>query len=127
MHVALHTRVCIPTRRPWAHWLKVRRSLRSPKRHEGGTVLEVFRIHGLKVPGDATVTGYDGFGPLAAPFLGLTTFRQPVEEMGRTAMNLLLDRVEGLTNQDRLVTLRGELVAGRSAAIPRADARVSLP
>ncbi|MER7792840.1 LacI family DNA-binding transcriptional regulator [Streptomyces sp. NPDC097640] len=79
-------------------------------------VLEALRQRGQSAPEDCTVTGYDGFGPLATPYMGLTTFRQPVEEIGRTSIGLLLDRIEGKTDQDRLVELRGRLVEGRTAA-----------
>jgi DNA-binding LacI/PurR family transcriptional regulator len=78
-------------------------------------VLEVLRQRDQRAPDDFAVTGYDGFGPLAAPYLGLTTFRQPVEEIGRTSIDLLVDRIEGRTDQDRLVELRGSLVVGRTA------------
>jgi DNA-binding LacI/PurR family transcriptional regulator len=77
--------------------------------------LEVLRQRGESAPEDYTVTGYDGFSPLNTPYLGLTTFRQPVEEIGRTSIDLLLDRIEGKTDQDRLVEFRGNLVEGRTA------------
>lgn len=77
-------------------------------------VLEVLRQNGKTIE-DMSVTGFDGYGPLAAPYIGLTTFRQPVEEMGRTAIDLLIDRLEGITNEDRFTLLRGQVVAGRTA------------
>ena len=77
--------------------------------------LEVLRQRGQSAPQHFTVTGYDGYAPLDTPFLGLTTFRQPVQEIGRTAIDLLLDRIEGKTDQDRLVELRGSLIEGRTA------------
>jgi LacI family transcriptional regulator len=51
--------------------------------------------HGLSVPGDVSVIGFDD-APLAemtSP--ALTTVRQPVQEMGDTAVSLLLARVTG--------------------------------
>lgn len=78
-------------------------------------VLEVLRRRGDAALSHYAVTGYDGYGPLAAPFLGLTTFRQPIEEMGRTAIDLLIDRIEGRAEQDRFVSLRGVVVQGRTA------------
>lgn len=82
-------------------------------------VLEVLRLRGQSAPRDVAVTGYDGFGPWAAPYLGLTTFRQPVRDIGRTSVDLLVDRIEG-TGQDRLVALRGTLIPGRTAELPGA-------
>jgi DNA-binding LacI/PurR family transcriptional regulator len=83
-------------------------------------LLEVLRQRGNSASADYAVTGYDGFGPLAAPYIGLTTFRNPIEEVGRTAIDLLVDRIEGRTDQDRFVTLRGVVVPGRTAGKPPA-------
>lgn len=71
----------------------------------------------LDVVSGVAVTGFDGYGPLAAPYIGLTTFRQPVEEMGRTAVDLLVDQLEGITDEDRFVSLHGSVVAGRTASV----------
>lgn len=87
-------------------------------------VLELMRRRGLRAPEDFAVTGYDGIGPLAAPYLGLTTYRQPVDEIGRMAVNLLVDRIEGRSKQDHLLALRGNVVDGRTAGSP---AQVELP
>lgn len=78
-------------------------------------VLEVLRLRGRFAPEDVAVTGYDGIGPLAAPFFGLTTWRVPVKEIGRMSMNLLVDRIEGKTLEDRLLPLKGRLITGRTA------------
>lgn len=80
-------------------------------------VLEALRARGQSVS-DYSVTGFDGYGPLAAPYLGLTTFRQPVEEMGRTAIDLLVDQLDEQVEQDRFVLLRGQVVSGRTATEP---------
>jgi DNA-binding LacI/PurR family transcriptional regulator len=79
-------------------------------------VLEILRLNGPAALARYAVTGYDGYGPLAAPYIGLTTFRQPIEEMGRTAIDLLVDRIEGRTEEDRFISLRGTVVPGRTAA-----------
>jgi DNA-binding LacI/PurR family transcriptional regulator len=63
---------------------------------------------------DISVAGFDGYGPLAAPFIGLTTFRQPVEEMGRTAVDLLVDRLEEISDDHRFVSLHGAVIPGRT-------------
>lgn len=81
-------------------------------------VLEVLRLRGLSAPEDLTVTGYDHVGPLTTPFLGLTTYRVPVKEIGRTSVDLLVDKVEGRTSGDRAVSLRGTFIEGRTAGAP---------
>ncbi|MBW9093072.1 LacI family DNA-binding transcriptional regulator [Microbacterium jejuense] len=78
-------------------------------------LLEVLRVEGSSALTRYSVTGYDGYGPLASPFLGLTTFRIPQEEIGRTAVDLLVDRLEGRSENDRFVSLRGSVVPGRTA------------
>lgn len=82
-------------------------------------LLEALRVRGMSAPEDLSITGYDGIGPLAAPFVGLTTYRQPVEEIGRMAVNLLVDRIEGRSTQDHLVALRGTVETGRTASTVR--------
>ncbi|MDN3357358.1 LacI family DNA-binding transcriptional regulator [Actinomadura sp. DC4] len=63
---------------------------------------------GLSVPADVSVVGFDD-GPLAEA-LGLTTVRQPLEESGRTGMELLLQRLERPGAAAREVTLGLELI-----------------
>jgi DNA-binding LacI/PurR family transcriptional regulator len=55
-------------------------------------VVRAARELGLSVPSDVAVVGFDD-GDLAEA-LDLTTVRQPLEESGRTAMELLLQRLE---------------------------------
>lgn len=54
------------------------------------------REHGIRVPEDVKVIGYDGIqkDDLFHPFL--STIVQPVEEMARTAARLLIQKVEGI-------------------------------
>lgn len=55
-------------------------------------VLQAVQARGLRVPDDVAVVGYDDI-ELAAYF-GLTTVRQPMAEMGRRGLELLLQAVE---------------------------------
>lgn len=87
-------------------------------------ILSVLRERGWSSPEDYAITGYDGIGPLDTPYLGLTTFRQPVEEIGRTSISLLIDRIEGRTTHDSLVALRGSVVVGRTATVAHSRAAV---
>lgn len=81
-------------------------------------VLEAMRLSHPDGSAHHSVTGYGGYGPLASPYLGLTTFRTPQEEIGRTAVDLLIDKIDGRTTNDRFVLLRGTVVAGRTAFPP---------
>lgn len=68
--------------------------------------LRTLRRHGLRVPEDVALIGFDD-APLAARCRpGLTTVRQPVEELGSRAMELLLrhpERGESVVLPTRLV------------------------
>jgi len=57
--------------------------------------IEIAKAAGLKVPSDIRVIGYDGIQdhPYFHPVL--STIRQPVEEMARTAVKLLLKKIGG--------------------------------
>lgn len=57
-------------------------------------VLDALAAAGVDVPKDVAVTGFDGIaaGRVARP--SLTTVRQPMEQMGRTMVALLLDRLD---------------------------------
>lgn len=56
-------------------------------------VIDVLVRNGVQVPGDVAVTGFDGLD--AGRFLrpGLTTVRQPMDALGRVAVELLTDQV----------------------------------
>lgn len=72
--------------------------------------LEVLRAHGLNVPHDVSLVGFDDVGPqhLFAP--AITAVRQPVRRLGERALTLLLDtsweqRIEGASEELLPVTL----------------------
>ena len=67
---------------------------------------------GLSVPDDVAIVGFDD-GPLADG-LGLTTVRQPFEESGRVALDLLLGIVAGIAGPVRRVDLMPSLVVRSS-------------
>lgn len=81
-------------------------------------VLDELRVRGLSAPAALSVTGYDGIGELSSPFLGLTTFRQPVEAIGADAVDLLISSIEdpsahGATGHK---AIRGNIIRGRTTA-----------
>lgn len=68
---------------------------------------------GLSVPGDVAIVGFDD-GPLAEG-LGLTTVRQPFEDSGRVALDLLLGIAAGVGTPVRRVDLVPTLVVRASS------------
>lgn len=69
---------------------------------------------GARVPEDVSLVGYDD-GPLAQG-LGLTTVRQPFEESGKAAAELLLGLMTGAGGEVTKVSLGVELVVRASTA-----------
>ena len=53
------------------------------------------RRRGLSVPGDLSVIGYDDSALMSCVDPALTTIRQPIEAMGRAAVDLLVHQIEG--------------------------------
>lgn len=56
-------------------------------------VLDAAQRHGLKVPEDLSVIGYDDLTMAGWDRFGLTTIRQPMDEMARAAARLVLERI----------------------------------
>jgi len=78
-------------------------------------VMDELARAGLTTPRDVSVTGFDAQPPLSTPLIGLTSFRQPVTEMGRWAIDDLVDRLEGGA-APRFEVMAGTLVVGRTTA-----------
>lgn len=78
--------------------------------------LGALRDHGLAVPDDVALVGYNDT-PLAAEMpVPLTTVRSPIHEMGRRALELLTAVMEGRTPES--VRLDPELVVRASTRAP---------
>lgn len=77
------------------------------------------RHHGLDVPGDVSVVGFDGTHLAERMEPPLATVRQDPVEKGRAAARALIERMGGSTNRARRVRLDVEFVAGGSTAPPR--------
>jgi LacI family transcriptional regulator len=56
-------------------------------------VLEAARRRGILVPQQLSVIGFDDIPLAGSPLIGLTTIRQPVQAMARTAARLLIERM----------------------------------
>ncbi len=70
----------------------------------------------LKVPGDVALVGFDEttWGALVDP--PITLIAQPTEEIGRTATELLFQRINEPTRSPKTVILKGTLIARASSA-----------
>ena len=81
-------------------------------------VYEAARQHGLRVPQDLSIVGFDDLPVARWISPPLTTVRQPLAEMGRTAAAMLGDLVGGKPLRSRRVELSTELVVRESTAPP---------
>ena len=84
-------------------------------------VLAVAAGLGLAVPDDLSVVGFDNLVESALAEPPLTTVEQPVREMGRAAVAMLVDLIEGRPPADLHPTLGTRLVVRRSTRAPGGD------
>jgi DNA-binding LacI/PurR family transcriptional regulator len=71
---------------------------------------------GRTVPGDVSLVGFDDLGVATSTTPELTTMRNPVEQMVRTATNVLLDELEGRGRATRPILYPAEIVERASVA-----------
>ncbi len=80
--------------------------------------ISTFRSNGLSVPEDISVVGYDNI-ELAAYFSPpLTTVHQPKKRLGKTAVKLLLERINNRDNTQQVFEVKPELVV-RGSVVAR--------
>lgn len=86
-------------------------------------LLQGLTRHGLRVPQDVALVGYDDIEFAASAAVPLSSVRQPREELGRTGAELLLEQIGALetarTMPFREVRFRPVIVARRSTEVPR--------
>lgn len=81
--------------------------------------IRALRTHGLRVPDDVSVIGFDDIQLAGYVTPALTTIRQPTYAMGRRAAELLIDAVQGTGSlTPRTVLFEPELVVRESTAPP---------
>lgn len=79
-------------------------------------VLQEMTLRGLRVPDDVAIIGYDDIEFAAAAAVPLSSVRQPREQLGRTAAELLLEETEeDVVHEHRHVVFQPELVVRASS------------
>ncbi len=83
-------------------------------------VLREMTRQGVRVPDDLAIVGYDDIDFAAAAAVPLSSVRQPREELGRTAAQLLMEEVTDPTrHRHRQVVFEPELVVRESSDLHR--------
>jgi LacI family transcriptional regulator len=77
--------------------------------------IQALRDAGVKVPHDVAVVGFDDIPLAVHTDPTLTTVRQPLHEMGRTAARILLARFAGLHPEENRCVLPTTLVVRGSS------------
>ncbi|HWX49287.1 MAG TPA: LacI family DNA-binding transcriptional regulator [Roseomonas sp.] len=72
-------------------------------------VIDGLRRHGLRVPEDISVAGFDDIAESARPTYALTTISQPLVPMVQRGLDLLLARMQDPALPDEVTLLRGTL------------------
>lgn len=80
-----------------------------------------FLDHGLKIPKDISVTGFDDMDVSRYVQPTLTTVSQPAEKIGIKAAQILLDKIKGETTDLQEFVLPYEFVIRESTAPPTKD------
>jgi DNA-binding LacI/PurR family transcriptional regulator len=78
--------------------------------------IRALREHGLSVPQDVSVIGFDDIPGAAFYTPSLTTVRQPLNRMGDVAAQVLLERIEGKKEYPPDIAIEPELIVRESTA-----------
>jgi DNA-binding LacI/PurR family transcriptional regulator len=81
-------------------------------------LLQEMTQRGIRVPGDLAIVGYDDIEFAAAAAVPLSSVRQPREQLGRTAAQLLLEEIEADgSHEHRHVVFQPDLVVRASSDV----------
>ena len=78
------------------------------------SMISTFVQHGIRVPEDVSIIGYDNIE--LAPYFSppLTTIHQPKRRLGKTAVEILMERVKDKKHDNRVFEMSPELVIRKS-------------
>ena len=81
--------------------------------------MDALRTIGLRIPDDISLVGFDDIPQVSITHPKLTTIRQPLEQMGRVAVKLLLEQIENPETPAQRVTLETQLIVRNSCQPPK--------
>jgi LacI family transcriptional regulator len=86
--------------------------------HQAYPLMRDLRAMGISVPGDLSVTGFDGLeAPMGLP--QATSMRAPHEHIGSSALTRMLNRVMYPSSLPRRIAIGAQFVPGESSSPPR--------
>ena len=84
-----------------------------------GVIDEAREKFGLRIPEDLSVVGFDGVNAVFWHSYQLTTVKQPLEQMTKAAVDILLEQIESPENPAQLRVWSGSLIEGNTVGPPR--------
>ena len=91
-------------------------------------VMQTLQQANLRIPEDISVTGFDNIPLAEFLYPALTTYSQPIWELGQTAARVALHLLGENVNEppvfESIITMQGHLVVRRSTAAPASEAQV---
>ncbi len=80
--------------------------------------IEAVRVHGLRIPDEMSILGFDDIPQVENLHPKLTTIRQPLEQMGRVAAQMLMDFLKDPQKLTNRIELPTELIVRDSCREP---------
>jgi LacI family transcriptional regulator len=77
--------------------------------------IDAVREHGLSIPDEISIIGFDDIPQASFVYPKLTTVRQPLEEMGQVAVKILLKRIKNQNEPSQRIALETQLIIRDSA------------
>lgn len=77
-------------------------------------VIKYLKQKGIKIPEDISVIGFDNNAICEIIEPTLTTIAQPIRDLGTTAVNILMNNIQGKENNMQRIFMKGELVQRNS-------------
>jgi LacI family transcriptional regulator len=81
--------------------------------------MEAIREQGLRIPEDVSLVGFDDVPQASLVHPKLTTVRQPLDQMGRQAVRMLLEQIETPDCPPRRISLETQLIVRDSCSPKR--------
>ena len=81
-------------------------------------MMQTLKSGGIRIPQDISVIGFDDIPVAQLAGIDLTTVRQPYEQIGVQAVNMLIHRMHNAKDPYRQITLNCELIKRNSTIAP---------